>query len=170
MKHAQAEVSECQGRIVGQRGVDREGDKARRDKGQPLEPPPIEDGEVIGMHGNRRAGFLLEGRHAPDVIDMPMRHQDPLDRQALLTDVVQDTIDLQARVDGQRSLGVAPPDQIAVLAEEIVGERRYRELFAKRFRRRHPTPTSADAGVRTSGPSSVMSSISSSRTPPQPGT
>src|SRR6202022_1055084 len=126
-------------------------------------------GEVIRGHGHRRTGFLMQGGHTTEMVDVSMGHQDPLQGQPLLTKPLQYAIGLQPRVDGDRGRGVAPPDQVAVLTKEIVGKDRDRELFAQRLRRRHPTPISQEADVSTSGSVSVMSTISSRRTPPQPG-
>ena len=104
-----------------------------------------------------------------DVVDMSMRNEDPLHGQPVLADVLQQAPHLQSRIDGECGRRVAPPDQVAVLTEEVVGKDRNGKLFAQRLRRRHPTPISQEAEVSTSGPASVMSTISSRRTPPQPG-
>src|SRR5205814_7628636 len=107
---------------------------------------------------------------APNVVDVAMGDQDPLDREPLLRDLLQHSIHLQAGIDTNRGWRVTAPDHVAVFTEEIVGKDRHRDLLPERLGRRHPTDTSSEPGVRTSGSASVMSTISSRRTPPQPGT
>src|SRR6202022_2317537 len=169
VQNSEANILERKGRIAGQPGVDGERPEAGGHEGHLAEPVPVEDGEVIRVHGHRRTGFLMQGGHTPDMGEVPWGHRDPLQRQPLLPKLLQHAVGLQPRVDGDRGRSVAPPDQVAVLTEEIVGKDRDRELFAQRLSRRHPTPISQEADVSTSGSASVMSTISSRRTPPQPG-
>src|ERR1700694_4108611 len=154
---------------MGQRRVDRERGKATRHERVLRDRPPVEDGEVVGVHRDRSTGLRLERGNAGDVIDVAMRHQDALESQPFRFDLLPYSVQLQARIDDEGGHRVAPPDQIAVFAEEIVWKDRDLELLAQRLGRGHPTPISQEADVSTSGPVSVMSTISSRRTPPQPG-
>src|SRR5207244_11969328 len=109
----------------------------------------------------RGAGFVVEPGQTADVVDVSVGHEDPLHSQPILTNAPQHAVDLQSRIDHEDSRRVAPPDEVAVLTEEIVGKDRNGELFAQRLGRSHPTPISQDAAVNTSGPFSVISTISS---------
>src|SRR5229473_7823175 len=54
VQNSEANVLERQGRIVRQLGVDVERPKAGGHEGQLGEPIPVEDGQVIRVHGDRR--------------------------------------------------------------------------------------------------------------------
>ena len=56
---AEADILECQRRLVGQRGIDGKSRKARGHEGQLRETLPVEDGEIVRVHGDRRTGFLM---------------------------------------------------------------------------------------------------------------
>src|SRR5207237_10689281 len=169
VQNPEADVLERKGRVLGQAGVDGERPEAGGQIGQVAISIPIKDGEIIRMHGDRRAGFRVYPGHTADVVDVSVGHEDPLHSQPILTNAPQDAVDPQSRIDHEGSRRLAPPDAVAVLTEEIVGKDRNGELFAQRLGRSHPTPISQDAAVSTCGPLSVMSTISSRRTPPQPG-
>ena len=130
VQDAQGDVLERQRRLVGQRGIDGKSRKARGHEGQLRETLPIEDGEVVRVHGDRRTGFLMQGGHTADVVDMSVGDEDPLQGQLLLSELPQHAIGLQPRIDGERRRRVATADQVAVLTEEIVGKDRDGELFA----------------------------------------
>src|SRR5437868_1121474 len=51
VQDAQGDVLERQRRLVGQRGIDGKSRKARGHEGQLRETLPIEDGEVVRVHG-----------------------------------------------------------------------------------------------------------------------
>src|SRR2546422_3564921 len=103
------------------------------------------------------------------MIDMPVRHQDALEGEPLLPQLPLYPVELQPGIDDQGGGGVAPANQVAVFAEELIREDRDVQLLPQRLSGCHPTLTSCEAGVRTWGPASVTSTISSSRTPPHPG-
>lgn len=169
VQHREAEILKWQFHLVRQRDVDRESIETVGKKGELREVGPVENGLIIGMHGDRRAGFLLQPGNAGHVVDVPMRHQNALGGQALLPKLRPYPGQLQAGIDDQGGPRIAAADDEAVFGEEIIVERRDRELFAERLRRRHAIATSAEAGVRTCGPASVINTISSRRTPPQSG-
>ena len=98
-----------------------------------------------------------------------MRHQDALEGQALLPQLPFHPVELQPGIDDEGRGRVAPANQVAVFAEELIREDRDVQLLPEGLRGCHPTPTSCEAGVSTWGPASVTSTISSSRTPPHPG-
>src|ERR1700716_767597 len=160
VENAQAEILEGQRRAVSQRRVDRERGKARRHKRVLGDRSPVENGEVVGVHRDRGAGACVQGWHAGDVIDMAMRHQDVLEGQPFRIELLLYAVQLQTGIDDEGGRRVAPADQIAVFAEEIVGKDEDLELLAQRLHRSHPTPISQEAEVSTSGPVSVMSTIS----------
>ena len=120
------------------------------------------------MHRNWGRRPRPQLRSAGEVVDMAVRQQDSIDLQPLPVQVLLNAIDLQAGIDYQHSLGVAPADDVAVLGEELVGKDRDLDRFAQ-FCRSHDDVIWLPAGEITTGSSSVIRTISSSLTPPQPG-
>ena len=97
------------------------------------------------------------------------RDQDPIDLEVIGSQLLPDALELQPGIDHKGRAGIPPADQEAVLAKQLIDEDGHLERRPQHLGRGHPSDTSRDAGVRTSGPLSVTSTISSSRTPPQPG-
>src|SRR5205807_8805280 len=130
---------------------------AGRGTGQLGDLVPVEDGEVLLVHGDRHARLEMEARNADDVIDVPMRDQDPIDLEVVGADLLLDPFDLQPGVNYERRRGIAPPDQEAVFAKQLIGEDGDVELLPQGLGRRHSIDTSREAGVSTSGSFSVTS-------------
>src|SRR5207302_559147 len=143
----------------------REGPKSAGNEGQPSELVPVEDGQIVRMHGDGGAGVLIKRGHAAHVIDMPVGHQDALDGESLLAQLPYHPVELQSGVDDQGSGGVSPANQKAVFAEELIRENRNVQLLPEGLRGGHPTLTSCEAGVcRTASITRVCSGVGSPTT------
>src|SRR6202022_1739280 len=70
VENPEVDILERKGRVVDQPGVDGERPEAGGHEGHLPEPVPVEDGEVIRVHGHRRTGFLTQGGHTTDMVDV----------------------------------------------------------------------------------------------------
>jgi D-alanyl-D-alanine dipeptidase len=65
----------------------------------------------------------VQGRHTGDVIDVTVCQQNMYNVQAVALDLPHDLVDLESGIDDQDAVRVTAAHQVAVFAEERIGNR-----------------------------------------------
>ena len=65
---------------------------------------------------------LATGATAPDVVEVGVGEQDPVERHAERVDRAEQLVGLVARVDDQRAVGAVAAEDVAVLGHRADGE------------------------------------------------